>query len=433
MDTIAFMRHLGLFLLFISTLFGSDEIRFEPRGDIQFRFDDRDKEYTTLGNLVYNKEDISYFDYTIGGHIGADAIYDSYLLGSRIYGVARLHDKDEDILKNEKSYYNNDLDNFTYLGELYLKKEFSNQSITVGRQTYKSSIVGKNFRLTNNSYEGISYRYENDSINFQSLYFNKIASSTLANTIPFNHKYGFLGYGYGYDTSGFAHISTHIINKDLQTDGAIDFEFIYKDEMFDGKIENLYVDNFFNTTLLTLGYRYDMVTFSGGYIYQTSVGKDYLETYIQNKQLKSEHYQGKIEYKKDRFKVSYFASYTPKKEDSIYYGTLFSPFSTTASWLTGLNSAHAILADTFSQKILLSNGTKLYKVPLGYAMGYVKYNIGEKNGLRADSVDTTELYLHLKGYFSKNLSAMIQHSRMNNYDPLTKVSINTKLALEYKF
>jgi len=59
--------------------------------------------------------------------------------------------------------------------------------------------------------------------------------------------------------------------------------------------------------------------------------------------------------------------------------------------------------------------------------------LNKNNGLSSKSSDTQEWYLHIKGYFSKNISAKIQYSYVKNYDPLTAKTYNTKVALEYKF
>jgi hypothetical protein len=431
------MRYISIFLISTVMLFASGDLVVKPTGKIQFRFDDRSKEYSPLGTIVNGTQKVEYSDYTIGGSFGFDATLEEYLVAAKLYGVARLHDKSDDPLKNENAYYDNDTDGFGYLGELNIQRSIDNHTFTIGRVAYDTPLVNKNFRVTNNAYEGISYGYKDDSLDFQSLYFHKVASSTLANTVPFNHRYGFLGYGLGYNTGGFTDLSGHILNKDLSTNGAIHFELNYKMENNFITLENLLVDNFFNTTNLTLGYNYSNLHLKAGMIYQKSVGDDLVEKHIftseQNKKLSSRHYHGEIKYQKEKFAISYAVGYTPKDDNSIYQGTLFSPFSNKPSWIRGLNTSHATIADTYSQKISIEKGTKLYKVPVALSSGYVKYNIGDYNGLTPTSIDTRELYFHIKGYFSKNLSSKIQHSRIHNYDPLTKRSYNTKFAIEYNF
>jgi hypothetical protein len=420
-----------------TSLFANEDIVIKPIGNIQFRYDDRAKDYSELGQYFLKTDKIHYNDYIIGGTLGIQSLWANYTLTTIPYAVARLKEKNHNILNNEKSYYDDDLNSFIYLGELNIKRNFLDQEITIGKQTYNTPLVNANYRITKNSYQGIQYKYKKSQLTFQSLYFNKIASSTLSNTIPLNHKYGFLGYGLGYNTSKFVNISKHIINKDLSTNGAIEFFLKYGDKNKYVTFENLYVDNFFNTSNLILAYNIKDIYIKMGAIHQFSIGKNYVEKYIesaeQNKKLKAKHYQAEIKYQKEKFKISYMITSTPSDKNSIYNGTLFSPFSNRMSFLRGLNTSHAIIADTVSQKFSVAKGIILYNVPIELSTAYVKYDIGKENGLSANSLDTTEWYFHIKGYFSKNISAKIQYSSTKNFDILTSSSQNTKVAIEYKF
>lgn len=418
-------------------LFASNSFSIEPVGKTQLRFEDKSKKYNSLGKLVNKEEKLQLNDYIFGGSFGLKSIFNNYELNALLYGVARLKPKDENPLKNEKSFYNNDSHSFLFLGELNLKKSFDNHTITIGRQKYKTHLVYDNYRITNNSYEGLRYDYVYNDFTFQTLYFNKIASSTLANNIPYNHKYGFIGYGLGYNTGQFVDVSQHIMNKDLSTNGVLHFLAKYGDKDNYISFENLFADNFFNTSSLNFAYRLDNFYLKTGALYQTSIGKNHIENHIENsqqgKKLKSSHYQVQLKYQKKKLRLEYKLTYTPYHESSIYNGTLYSPFSNNTSYLRGLHTAHAIIADTKSQKFSVTDLIKLHKVPVVLSVAYVAYAIGEKNGLSPTSLDTTEIYLHAKGYFSKHLSAKIQYSHIKNFDPLTAKTNTIYTVIEYNF
>ncbi|MCK9491876.1 MAG: hypothetical protein M0Q24_07280 [Sulfurimonas sp.] len=431
------MKYLVTLLFFTSLLLAKQDFTIQPAGIIQLRYDAHHIDYTSLGQQVLKEKEITYNDYIVGGTLGVQASWEGFTLNTLAYGVGRLHSKDENNLKNVKSFYNNDLDGFLYVGELSIKKSFDAHSVTIGRQTYDTPLVNKNFRITQNAYEGLNYSYANGAFNFKSLYFYKIASSTMANNVPFNHKYGFLGYGLGYNSGGYTTLSKHIINKDLATNGAIHFLAKYGEKEQHLSFENLFVDNFFNTLNLTLSYNIENFYIKTGMIYQFSVGDKHIEKHIEpaqfGKKLESYHYQLELKYKNEKVQIAYSIASTPSNKNAIYNGTLMSPFSNQASWLVGLNTSHSTIADTLSQKISLLTHTKFYKIPIVFSTAYIRYDIGKNNNLTANAIDTSELYLHLQGYFSKNISAKIQYSYVQNYDPLRYKSFNTKLALEYKF
>ena len=431
------MKYITSLFLCTSLLLAVENHAIKPAGTLQLRYDDRSKEYTSLGQQVLKEKKIHYNDYIVGGTLGIETFWQDYTFNALVYGVGRLHKKNENELKNVKTFYDNDVDGFLYLGELSIQKKFDNHSLTIGRQTYNTPLVNNNFRITQNAYEGINYTYLNSAFDFKSLYFYKVSSSTMANNVPYNHKYGFLGYGLGYNIGGFKTLSKHIINKDVSTNGAIHFLAKYGQKEQYISLENLYVDNFFNTSNLTLSYNVENIYLKAGMIYQFSVGQKHIEKHIENaqlnKKLESHHYQLQLKYQNEKFQIAYSISKTPSNKNAIYNGTLMSPFSNQPSWLVGLNTSHATIADTLSQKISATTSTKIYEMPLILSTAYIKYDIGDANGLTPNAIDTSEWYLHLQGYFSKNLSAKIQYSYVENYDPLTHKSFNTKLALEYKF
>lgn len=421
----------GISLLFV-TLVAVEEFTITPAGKVQVRYQAKSKEYTSLGELVHARESISFNDYIFGGTFGVSSSVKGYILNALVYGVARLHPKDAEYLKNEKSFYDNNMNEFAYLGEFNLKKSFGNHTFVLGRQTYKSSLVNDNYRITKNAYEGVRYDYKNEKFSLQTLYFKKIASSTLANNVPFNHKYGFIGYGLGYDTGGFRDVSKHLINKKVQTNGVLHFTLKYGDADSYLSYENLFADNFFNTSNLSLAYRIDNFYLKLGALYQTSIGKKHIQNTI-DKKLKSNHFNAHFKYQKEKFKLEYMIAHTPYKKNTIYNGTLYSPFSNNSSLLRGLQTAHAIIADTTSHKIAITDLLKVYKVPLIVSTAYIQYDIGENNGLSPMAIDTSEIYLHLKGYFSKHLSAKIQYSYVKNFDPLSEKTHTLYTVLEYKF
>jgi len=429
--------HLFLILIFLGIFNSIQASSLSVVGKLQLRYEGRDKTYNDLGELYLKEDQIRYSDYAFGGRLGLKASLYDFDIQALGYGVARLHEKNENILKNEKQLYNNDLDGFLYLGELSISKQFAQHIFSLGRQRYKSYLVDENFRLTNNAYEGVSYKYKNSNLNIKALYFHKVASSTLANAVPFNHKYGFLGYGLGYNSGGYTSLSEHLINKDLSTNGALHFELKYGEENSFISLENLYIDNFFNTSNLTLSYGISSFYGKIGMLYQFSVGKKYMEKYIedseQGKKLEAKHYQTELGYKKERFKLNYLFTYTPYNTDAIYNGTLYSPFSNHASWLRGLNSSHALISDTSSHKIGFENLFHISKLPLALSTGYAIYDIKNNNGLSPKPLDTSEFYFHTKAYFSKHLSAKVQYSYMKEFDPLTELTQNVKVAVEYKF
>ena len=427
-----------LFLLFFSiTLFAKQNYTIEPKGDIQLRYEIRDKEYSPLGAKTYSEDKINYHDYVIGGLLGVQIFNDNYKFNVKGYGTLRLQKKDNDNRKNESYYYNNKQNEFFYLGELNVKKSFNNHSITLGRQSYNTPLVNSNVRITQNSYEGVNYTLKKDQLILKSLYFNKIASSTLANNVPFNHKFGFLGYGLGYNTSGFNDLSKHIINKDLSTNGALDLSIFYGEKEKFVFFENLYIDNFFNNTNLAFAYHKNNFYFKVGAIYQNSVGDKHVENNIEssqkNKKLQAQHYHARMQYRNNDFRVTYTVAHTPYNKSNIYNGTFFSPFSNKLSWVRGVNTAHSLLADTTSQKISVSKKLDIYKVPTKIIVAYVKYDIGENNGILSQSLDTNERYIHIKSYLSKNINTKIQYSQTRNTNQIIQKSNNTKISLEYKF
>jgi hypothetical protein len=423
-----------LFLLFCSVfVLYAQELDFDYKGELSLFTASFDKNYNELGKLVKQTDKVKYYDGTVGGDIGILSSYldTSFYVG--LYFSQRLKNKNSDILKNDATLYDEDLNSLHYIGEAYIQQKYNNHIFSIGRQTKKSQLLDENHRITKNSFEGLRYRYQEDKLDVDIFYFNKVASSTVANSVPFNHLYGFLGYGMGYDIGNFTDISKHILNEDLSTNGAIHTDIKYQEDYYDIELENLYVDNFFNTISLNTTLKMENLFLKLGTIYQTSVGKDYVEKKF-SKELKSNLYQGELKYQINDFVALYRASITPANTDAIYNGTLFSPFSNKAAWIKGVNTAHAFIADTTSQQVLVYNTFRPTSFPpTTVAVSYIRYDIGDKNGDVNYPLDTREKFIIIKSHFSKNLSVKLQHSLVDNVDLLTSKTKNTRFIVEYIF
>jgi len=423
-----------LFLLFCSIFMAyAQEVNFTPHGDLSLFTANYDKTYNALGESVKKRDGVKYYDSTVGGDVGVASSYLDTSLYVGLYFSQRLKQRNSDTLKNEATLYDEDLNSVHYIGEAYIQQKYNNHKFSVGRQTKQSQLVDENHRITKNSFEGLRYKYQEDKLDVDIFYFDKVASSTIANSVPFNHRYGFLGYGMGYNVGKFTDISKHILNEDLSTNGAIHADIKYKADTYDIELENLYVDNFFNTISLNTTLKTQNVFLKLGTIYQTSVGKDYVEKKF-SKELKSNLYQGELKYKKDDFVALYRASITHANTDAVYNGTLFSPFSNKAAWIKGINTAHAFIADTVAQQVLVYNTFRPNALPpTTVALSYIRYDIGDKNGDVNYPLDTREKFVQIKSYFSKNLSAKLIYSLVDNADLLTSKTKNTRFIVEYVF
>lgn len=417
--------------LFISGLVAS-EFEFSPLGDLQLRYGTKSLDYTTLGETTLGRKSVDFNDDVFGGELGVGTKYENYNFNIAYHTVQRLHNKNGNRLENEKTWYDENLNEVNYLGTLNLQYTNENTLFTIGRQDYSGKLVDGNKRITQNSFEAIRMEYSKDDTKIDGFYFNKIASSTLSNTVPRNHKYGLLGYGLGYTVGEYSNISEHILNKDKSTNGALNLIFQKGKDSQNITIENLFVDNFFNTTNLTGTYTFSPIQTKFGAIYQTSVGKDFIEQKY-NQNLESKLLQGEIKYTKDKFFVAYRVSQTASNKNNVYKGTLFSPFSNKPAWVIGLQTAHALIADTFAQELLVVNTFYIDKLPITLAGGYLEYTIGEDNGLENVPIDTSESFLRAKLYLSKNLASTFEYSVAKNIDILTSTSKDGRVILEYTF
>ena len=425
------MKNVFKLLPFPFLLFG-EGFEIQPVGNLQYRYVEKSKKFSSLGESVYQTKKVDYEDYIIGGTFGAKSSWQNYEASGLLYGVKRLHTKDENELHIEKILYDNDQNGFGFFGELYLQSNFENSSFSIGRQTKKSALVDSNERVTKNSFEGLKYRRTQNDIDFEVFYFNKIAASTISNSVPFNHKYGFLGYGLGYKIDGFTDISTHILNKDLDTLGALQVQLKVGDVKDYLKMENLFVDNFFDIVSFEGQKSFEKISLRGGFVAQKSVGEDYVEKEY-DKKLDSKIFQGEIKYKKELLSLVYRISKTDSNTDAVFNGTLFSPFSNKPAWIVGISTAHSTIADTVAQQLMFVNTFYAGKLPLTLASSYLTYAIGEENGLENKSTNTDEFYTHFQAHLSKNLSLTFQYSKVGNIDIVTTNTEVKKAIVEWKF
>ncbi|MEJ5169049.1 MAG: hypothetical protein WHU93_07765, partial [Arcobacteraceae bacterium] len=183
-----------LFLLFCSIfMLYAQEVDFAYQGELSLFNASFDKDYNTLGEIVKQTDRVKYYDSAVGGDVGVLSSYLDTSLYVGLYFSQRLKKKNSNTLKNEATLYDEDLKNLHYIGEAYLQQKYYNHIFSIGRQTKKSQLLDENHRITKNSFEGLRYKYQEDKWDIDIFYFNKVASSTIANSVPFNHKYGFLG------------------------------------------------------------------------------------------------------------------------------------------------------------------------------------------------------------------------------------------------
>ena len=412
-------------------MFASD-VEIKPNLDIQLRGIYKSNTYNNLGSIVYGDKKVGYHDYTLGGVAGLDFLYKDYTANISTYQSRRIGSKNSKTLANEKTWYDRNLDDLHYIGEVYIKKEFDNQELKIGRQTFDKPLVNDNKRITKNSYQGIYYKNEKDDLNIELFYFNKISASTLSNSVPYNHGYGFIGYGLGYSIGEFVDLSQHILNQSSSSDGAMHLNMDYKYNDMDISFENLYVDNLFNTSNLTGKYNIDDFYLKAGFVYQSSVGEDHVEKKY-SKKLKAKFYQSEIKYEKDGLKVALLATRTSADQNSVQNGTLLSPFSNELSWIKGVNTSHALIADTTAKEFLIVKKFLDAKIPFATAYGYIEYDIGSNNPFSTYDLLSIERFVAIKGYFSKSLSLKLEHAEVKDIDLVTQDTQSTRMVLEYKY
>lgn len=281
-------KHLSFLLLF-SFLEASEDFIISPKIDSSIIFDKNEKDYSIIGKIVKQKDGLKHSSSFVGGDFGISSKKDDLEFVLQGSGITSLQNRSKDDEKINAPYFDNDKKDFFYLSNIYLSKQFESVNLKVGRQKYDNDLVNSNKRVTSNQYEGVYLDYKTNLLKINSFYFNKVASSSLANIVPFNHNYGVLGYGKCYQIGEFVSVSEHISNKDFDTNGAIVSDITFGDLKNNINIQNLYVEDFFNTFDISgkLNFIYDDLSFDTklGLIKQFDVGENYYSYDYDNKKI----------------------------------------------------------------------------------------------------------------------------------------------------
>lgn len=269
------------------------------------------------------------------------------------------------------------------------------------------------------------------------MYFKKVAASSISNVVPFNHDYGVLGYGKGYNIGKFVSVSKYISNKEYNTNGALITNLTYGNERNNINIQNLYADDFFNTTNLnlTLSKEFNDLVLSSklGFIKQVDVGENYLAKDYGNKKIDGKMYQGSLNFEYKNFFGSYTHVKTPYNTNAVLNGTLISPFSNKLSWIYGPQTSHSFIADTVSNQFILGTGLMVFDIPSLLMIAKIDYEIDKNNINSGLTLHTRENYLYFESYISDSLTYTIQYSDAKNIDLLTKRNKNLRTFINYKF
>lgn|GEM_PF-648146 len=431
------IRNLIGALLFLSSLEANEDSILSPKIDLFIYSDKNDIDYTLLGKIVKQQDSLKYSSSVIGGDFGINLKIDDLEFILQGSGVSSLQNRSKIDEKITAPYFDNDKKDFIYLSNLYLSKQFDNINLKIGRQKYNNELVNSNKRVISNQYEGIYFDYKSDFIKINSLYFNKVASSTLANIVPFNHDYAVFGYGKGFNVGEFVSVSEHISNKDFDTNGAIVTDITYGDLEKSINIQNLYVDDFFNTFDLTgkLNFAYNNwgLDTKVGYIKQFDVGENYYSYDYENKKIDANMYQSSLRVKYQNIFTIFNYSSSFSSNNSILNGTFISPFSNKLGWIKGPQTAHSFIADTISKELLTGINFDTFSKKSTLVISSIYYNIGSDNGLAANSLDTKEKYIYLNTILNKNVNFTFQYSTTKNKDILTNQSNNLRAFLNYNF
>jgi hypothetical protein len=421
----------------LTSLESNENFSILPKVDLSIFFDENDKDYSSLGKIVKQKESLNYSSSVIGGDFGLSAKTNDLEFVFQGSGTTSIQNRSKDDEKINASYFDNDKKDFIYLSNIYLSKQFNDVNLKIGRQKYNNDLVNLNRRVTTNQYEGIYLDYKNDHFKINSLYFDKLSSSTVANNVPFNHDYGVMGYGKGYKIGEFVSISEHISNKDYDTNGAIVSDITYGDLNNNINIQNLYVDNFFDTfdisSKLNFAYGDFNITPRIGYIKQVDVGENYYSYDYDYKKIDASMYQSSLRFKyKNIFTTFNYASSSSHK-DSVQNGTFISPFSNKLGWIVGTQTTHSFIADTISKEFLAGVNFDILDKKSVFVISSINYDIGANNGLINGSLDTKEKYIFLNTIMNKNLNLTLQYSITKNVDLITENSNNLRAFVNYNF
>ncbi|MDD2895916.1 MAG: hypothetical protein PHG81_07830 [Aliarcobacter sp.] len=426
-----------LLLISLTSLEASESFSILPKVDLAIFFDENDKNYSSLGKIVKQKESLNYSSSVFGGDVGISAKSDDLEFVLQGSGTTSIQNRSKDDEKINAPYFDNDRKDFFYLSNIYLSKQFDDVNLKIGRQKYNNELVNLNKRVTTNQYEGIYLDYKKDLFKINSFYFDKVASSTVANNVPFNHNYGVMGYGKGYKVGEFVSVSEHISNKDYDINGAIVSDITYGDLNNNINIQNLYVDDFFDTfdisSKLNLVYGDFNITPRIGYIKQVDVGENYYSYDYNHKKIDASMYQSSLRFRyKDVFTTFKYASSSSDK-DSVLNGTFISPFSNKLGWIIGPQTGHSFIADTISKEFLAGVNFDIFSKKSVFLISSIYYDIGANNGLSNRSLDTREKYIYLNTIVNKNLNLTIQYSIAKNIDIITEDSDNFRAYINYNF
>ena len=69
------MKYITSLFLCTSLLLAVEDYAIKPAGTLQLRYDDRSKEYTSLGQQVLKEKKIHYNDYIVGGTLGIETFW----------------------------------------------------------------------------------------------------------------------------------------------------------------------------------------------------------------------------------------------------------------------------------------------------------------------------------------------------------------------
>lgn len=428
--------YLSLFLLFYS-LEASDDLKISPKIDSSIYFDKNIKDYTTLGKIVKKQESLNNSNSAIGGEFGFNILRNDLELVLQGSGITSLQNRSKDDEKINSVYFDNDKKDFFYLSNIYLSKQYESVNLKVGRQKYDNELVNSNKRAISNQYEGIYLDYKKNLLKINSFYFNKVASSSLSNVIPFDHDYGALGYGKGYKIGEFVTVSEHISNKDYDTNGAIVSDFTFGDLKNNINIQNLYVEDFFNTFDISgkINFVYEDLSFDTkiGFIKQFDVGENYYSYDYNDKKIDANMYQTSLRIKYQNIFTTFNYASSSSDENSLLNGTFVSPFSNKIGWIKGPQTAHSFIADTISKEFLVGINFDIFSKKNIFVISSIYYDIGPNNGLINSNLDTKEKYIYLNTILNKNLNLTFHYSTTKNVDILTKESDNLRIFLNYNF
>lgn len=401
-----------------------------PVGEVKIEHINENTYYNDLGTYYYQKDAKSVHDTTIGGDFGAQVSYENLIFETMIGGSYCSADEN----KQKSSYYDLDEDNFIYLSSLNLTYKTDHYNVKGGRFLYSTQLVNANKLINSNAYQGLLLNANFKDLDVDLLYFNKIASSTQAKSVPLNHIYGILGYGMGYKIGEFEDISTHIVGEEKDSNTAVLLKLKYGQSQ-KITLENLYVKDFFNMISLELASKHQFekseLEIKANHVFQKDIGANYLgESY--GKKIDSKFYQFQTQFSHNNKFVRVQYAITPANEDSAFDGAIASPFSNRIGWIKGPLTQHSFISDTKSKAIVFGGKFEIGKLPFYTQFGFLKYDVGEKNSLGV-ALSVYERYLHLSTFFSKELSLSFEVADSYEKDPLKDQEKFLKSYITYKF